>query len=86
MVASQQEVQDGKPQAQTDRALPGTSPVSVGRSDNFLLSGDRERPICGPWRVQVLCELLAEDRIACLEWPTGQLASEARLRGIAVPS
>ncbi len=56
------------------------------RSDNFLLSGDGERPLCGPWRVQVLCELLAEDRISCLEWPTRQLKSEARLRGIEVGS
>jgi radical SAM protein with 4Fe4S-binding SPASM domain len=55
------------------------------RSDNLLLSGDPERPVCGPWRVRVLCELLAEDRIACLEWPTSHLASEARLRGICVP-
>jgi radical SAM protein with 4Fe4S-binding SPASM domain len=56
------------------------------RSDNFLLSGDSERPACGPWRVQVLCELVAEDRVSCLEWPTCHLASEARLRGIDVPA
>jgi radical SAM protein with 4Fe4S-binding SPASM domain len=56
------------------------------RSDNFLLSGDSERPPCGPWRVRVLCELLAEDRVSCLEWPTLHLSSEARLRGIEVPA
>jgi radical SAM protein with 4Fe4S-binding SPASM domain len=56
------------------------------RSDNYLLSGNAERPLCGPWRVRVLCELLAEDRVACLEWPTCHLLSEARLRGIEVPS
>jgi radical SAM protein with 4Fe4S-binding SPASM domain len=54
------------------------------RSDNFLLSGNCERPVCGPWRVQVLSELLAEDRVSCLEWPTSQLASEARRRGLEV--
>ena len=56
------------------------------RSDNFLVSGDAERPVCGPWRVRVLSELLAEDRVSCLEWPTRHLASEARLRGIEVPA
>jgi radical SAM protein with 4Fe4S-binding SPASM domain len=55
------------------------------RSDNLLVSGDPERPVCGPWRVQVLCELFAEDRVSCVEWPTSHLASEARLRGIDVP-
>ena len=54
------------------------------RSDNFLVSGNPERPVCGPWRVRVLCELLAEDRVSCLEWPTRHLASEAHLRGIEV--
>jgi radical SAM protein with 4Fe4S-binding SPASM domain len=56
------------------------------RSDNYLLSGDSERPVCGPWRVQVLSELLAEDRVSCLDWPTYHLASEARRRGIEVPA
>jgi radical SAM protein with 4Fe4S-binding SPASM domain len=55
------------------------------RSDNLLLSGDPERPVCGPWRVRVLSELLAQDRVSCLEWPTAHLASEARLRGLDVP-
>jgi mycofactocin biosynthetic radical S-adenosylmethionine protein MftC len=55
------------------------------RSDNLLLSGDPERPLCGPWRLQVLSELLAEDRVSCLDWPTCHLASEARRRGIEAP-
>jgi hypothetical protein len=55
------------------------------RSDNLLFSGNPEAPVCGPWRVRVLCELLAEDLVSCLEWPTVHLAAEARLRGIAAP-
>lgn len=52
------------------------------RSDNLLMSGDPERPVCGPWRVRVLCELLAEHRVSCLEWPTRHLLAEAHLRGL----
>ena len=55
------------------------------RSENLLLTGDPERPLCGPWRIRVLSELLAEDRVAALEWPSPQLASEARRRGFDAP-
>ncbi|MBL8716390.1 MAG: SPASM domain-containing protein [Myxococcales bacterium] len=55
------------------------------RSENLLFTGDADRPVCGPWRIEVLSELLAEDHVSSLEWPAVQLASEARARGIAAP-
>ena len=55
------------------------------RSENLLYTGDPDRPPCGPWRVRVIAELLAEDRVSAVEWPLAFLAGEARARGIAVP-
>lgn len=56
------------------------------RSDNLLHTGDPERPLCGPWRVAVLSELLAEDRPHAVEWPTLHLLAEAHARGIPAPA
>lgn len=56
------------------------------RSENVQYTGDGDIPVCGPWRVQVLCEMLAEDRVAALEWPAPHLLAEARARGIEAPS
>ncbi len=55
------------------------------RTENLLFTGEADRPVCGPWRVEVISELLAEDHVSCLEWPAVQLASEARARGIDAP-
>jgi sulfatase maturation enzyme AslB (radical SAM superfamily) len=55
------------------------------RSENLQLTGDPEQPLCGPWRVEVLAELLSEDRTSALEWQATHLAAEARSRGIAAP-
>jgi len=55
------------------------------RSDNFLYTTNGDMPPCGPWRVRVLCELLAEDWVPALEWPVHHLAAEARRRGIEAP-
>jgi hypothetical protein len=55
------------------------------RSDNLRWTGSGEEPACGPWRVRVLCELLAEDRVTALEWPSVHLLAEARRRGIPAP-
>lgn len=55
------------------------------RSENVQYTGDGDVPVCGPWRVQVLCEMLAEDRVAALEWPVPHLLAEARARGIEAP-
>lgn len=55
------------------------------RTDNLLFNGDANAPPCGPWRVQVLSELLSEDRVSCLEWTLPQLAGEASARGIEAP-
>ncbi len=55
------------------------------RSENLLYTGDADEPICGPWRVQVICELLAEGRATAVEWPAPQLLAEARSRGIDGP-
>lgn len=56
------------------------------RAENLLLTGDADEPACGPWRVRVLSELLAEDRVGALEWPAEQLLAEARQRGIEGPA
>ncbi len=55
------------------------------RSENQLYTGDAETPICGPWRVQVLSELLAENRVTAIEWPATHLHAEAVRRGIDAP-
>jgi radical SAM protein with 4Fe4S-binding SPASM domain len=55
------------------------------RSDNLLYTGDADEPACGPWRVRVISELLAEDRVGAVEWPVGFLLEEARNRGIETP-
>jgi radical SAM protein with 4Fe4S-binding SPASM domain len=56
------------------------------RSENLLYSGDAGAPPCGPWRVRVLSELLAEDRVTAVEWPLAFLLHEARQRGIEAPT
>jgi len=55
------------------------------RSENLLYTGDADTPPCGPWRVRVLSELLAEDRITAVEWSGAFLLHEARRRGIETP-
>jgi len=54
------------------------------RSENYLYTGDPDDPVCGPWRVRVISELLAEDRVTALDWPVHYLVREAEVRGIAV--
>lgn len=56
------------------------------RTENLQYTGDPERPVCDEWRVRVLCELLAEDRVTALEWPAPHLLAEARARGITAPA
>lgn len=56
------------------------------RSENLLYTGDPDRPPCGEWRVRVLSELLAEDRVTAVEWPVAFLLREARARGIDAPA
>jgi radical SAM protein with 4Fe4S-binding SPASM domain len=55
------------------------------RSENLLYTGDPDTPPCGPWRVRVISELLAEDRVTAVEWPVAFLLAEARMRGIETP-
>ncbi len=55
------------------------------RAENQLHTGDPDLPACGPWRVRVMAELLAEDRVSALHWPATQLLAEARERGISAP-
>jgi radical SAM protein with 4Fe4S-binding SPASM domain len=55
------------------------------RSENLQYTGDGDLPVCGPWRVQVIAEMLAEDRVTCLEWPAPHLLAEAQVRGIEAP-
>ncbi|MCP4592142.1 MAG: SPASM domain-containing protein, partial [bacterium] len=55
------------------------------RSENMLYTGSADEPPCGPWRVRVLSELLAEDRVTAVEWPVAFLLQEARIRGIEIP-
>ncbi|MBI4858841.1 MAG: SPASM domain-containing protein [Candidatus Riflebacteria bacterium] len=56
------------------------------RAENLQYTGDADVPVCGPWRLRVLSELLAEDRVTALEWPAVHLLTEARERGIDGPS
>ncbi len=56
------------------------------RSENWLYAGDPDEPPCGPWRVRVISELLAEDRVTAVEWPVAFLLQEARARGIEGPN
>ncbi|MDD5307851.1 MAG: radical SAM protein [Deltaproteobacteria bacterium] len=56
------------------------------RSENILYTGKADQPLCGPWRVRILSELLADDRVSALEWPTMYLINEARARGLEAPS
>jgi len=55
------------------------------RSENLQYTGSAEEPACDSWRVRVLSELLAEDRVAAVEWPVPHLLEEARRRGIEAP-
>jgi radical SAM protein with 4Fe4S-binding SPASM domain len=55
------------------------------RSENVRFIGDGDTPICGPWRIRVLSQLLAEDRSDALDWPSAHLLNEARRRGIETP-
>jgi radical SAM protein with 4Fe4S-binding SPASM domain len=54
------------------------------RSDNFLHTGSGE-PLCAPWRVRVLSEMLADDRIEVVNWSVNHLYAEAKKRDIPVP-
>lgn len=56
------------------------------RSENWLYTGNPDEPPCGPWRVRVMSELLAEDHVTAVEWPVAFLLQEARARGIETPS
>jgi radical SAM protein with 4Fe4S-binding SPASM domain len=55
------------------------------RSENLLYTGDPDTPPCGPWRVRVISELLAEEKVSAVEWPIAFLAQEALKRGIEIP-
>jgi radical SAM protein with 4Fe4S-binding SPASM domain len=55
------------------------------RSENLLMTGHADEPVCDSWRVRVLSELLAEDRVAALNWPAEHLLAEAHHRGIDGP-
>lgn len=56
------------------------------RSENLLYTGNADEPACGPWRMRVISELLAEDRVTAVEWPVPFLLEEARNRGIETPN
>jgi len=55
------------------------------RSENLLYTGSPDRPPCGPWRVRLMSELFADDRVGAVEWPIAFLLDEARARGIETP-
>ena len=70
----------------TCRACPLATLCGGGcRSENFLYTGDPDRPPCGPWRTRVVSELLAEDCVSSVEWPVAFLLEEANARGIETP-
>jgi radical SAM protein with 4Fe4S-binding SPASM domain len=55
------------------------------RSENILYTKKGDVPMCGPWRKQVISEMLAEDNVKVLEWPTLYLVNEAKRRGLDAP-
>ena len=55
------------------------------RSENLLYTGDPDEVLCDTWRVRVVSELLAEDRVTVVDWPIPHLHFEAAHRGIEVP-
>ena len=55
------------------------------RAENFVYTGDADTPVCGPWRIRVLSELLAEDRVFAVDWPVPHLLEESRRRGLETP-
>ena len=70
----------------TCRRCPLATLCGAGcRSENLLYTGDADQPPCGPWRIRVVSELLAEDRVAAVEWPVTYLLEEARARGLEPP-
>lgn len=56
------------------------------RAENVALTGDARTPACGPWRVRVLCELLAQDRPDALRWPARHLLAEAHALKLDAPA
>jgi hypothetical protein len=58
---------------------------AYGNDLSVRSDGLPDLPDCGPWRVKVLSELLAEDNVAALEWPAIHLRAEARRRDIDLP-
>jgi radical SAM protein with 4Fe4S-binding SPASM domain len=55
------------------------------RSENYLYTGNPDVPPCGPWRVRVISELLADEIVTSVKWPVAFLAQEALKRGIDIP-
>lgn len=73
--------------------LPTCAPCALAtlcgggcRSENLGAQGSADVPVCGPWRVRVVSELLAEDRPDALEWPAAHLLPEAHARGVEAPA
>ena len=54
-------------------------------ADNIILSGNTKAPICGPWRKNLIAEMLFEDRAYIFDWPVLQQLTEARKRGLKTP-
>lgn len=55
------------------------------RSENLIFTGDAGKPPCGPWRVRVMAELLADGQVDAMDWPIHHLLAEAHRRGIEAP-
>ncbi|MDY0002062.1 MAG: radical SAM protein [Polyangia bacterium] len=55
------------------------------RSENLIFTGDPGKPPCGPWRVQLMAELLADGQVDAMDWPIHHLLAEAHRRGIEAP-
>ncbi|MBI5481002.1 MAG: radical SAM protein [Deltaproteobacteria bacterium] len=70
--------------------LPGATRIveearaTLGPGTRVAILGGE--PFLVPWRVHVLSELLAEDRVGAVEWPAPHLLEEARRRGIEAPA
>lgn len=68
------------------RSCPFVNMCASGcRADNIMLSGSTKAPICGPWRKNLIAEMLFEDCASVFDWTVIQQLTEARRRGFKTP-
>ena len=56
------------------------------RADNIILTGNTKAPICGPWRKELIAEMLYDDASSIFDWSIQQQLTEAKKLGFKTPS